>query len=178
MDSILERNNYLVIRNFIPPDRARALHQEFKQYCEDEEIINDDQVFSSQAKYDYISFLELLNEKSTFVSAQVRETVLPTYCYARHYLNDAILTAHTDRASCEISVTLHLDGDQEWPFYITRPDGKEVEVTLQSGDAMIYLGMRGSHWRHAYMGESYSQVFLHYVRSRGEHAQHYFDKLR
>ena len=80
--------------------------------------------------------------------------------------------------SCEVSVTLHLDGDQEWPFYITKPDGNVAEVSLRSGDAMIYLGMRGSHWRHAYQGESYSQVFLHYVRSRGEHAQHYFDKVK
>ena len=178
MDNILEKNNYLVIRNFIAPDRARNLHREFVEYCDDNDLVADDQVFSSQVQYDYISFLELLNEKSTFVSAQVRETVLPTYCYARHYLNDAVLNSHTDRPSCEVSVTLHLDGDQEWPFHIMTSEGKAAKVILHPGDAMIYLGMRGKHWRRNYRGQSYSQVFLHYVRSRGPHAKHYFDKLK
>ena len=178
MDNILERDNYLVVRNFITPERARNLHTEFVNYCDENDLVSDDQVFSSQVKYDYISFLELLNEKSSFVSAQIRETVLPTYCYARHYLNDAILSAHTDRPACEISVTLHLDGDMDWPFHIMTSDGKQADVTLQSGDAMIYLGMKGKHWRHNYKGQSYTQVFLHYVRSRGPHAKHYFDKLK
>ena len=178
MDKILERNNFLVVRNFIPAARAKALHVEFVQYCEDNDNTSDDQVFSSQVEYNYISFLELLNEKSTFVSKQIRQTVLPTYSYARHYLNDALLKPHKDRPACEISVTLHLDGDQSWSFFIKSSDDRTHEVTLNSGDAMIYLGMRGSHWRNTYRGDSYSQVFLHYVRSRGEYADRYFDKLK
>ncbi len=178
MDNRLEKDHYLVIRNFINPDRARALHREFVLHCDENDNINDDQVFSSQVEYNYISFLELLNEKSTFVGNQIREVVLPTYCYARHYMNDALLVGHTDRPSCEVSVTLHLDGDRDWPFYIMDSDKKTHELNLKSGDAAIYLGMRGKHWRKSYRGESYSQVFLHYVRSRGEHAKHYFDKKK
>jgi len=178
MDRILERNNFLVIRNFIPANRARALHQEFKEHCENNNVANDDQVESSQVEHNYISFLELLNEKSTFVSAQIRETVLPTYTYSRHYLNNALLTSHTDRPSCEISVTLHLNGDEPWPFYIVSADGQTNEINLKPGDAAIYLGMRGKHWRTAYTGQSYGQVFLHYVRSRGEYAKHYFDRVQ
>ena len=178
MDNILERNNYLVIRNFISPDRAKQLSREFIDYCNNEDIGGDEQVFSSQSVHDYISFLELLNEKSTFVSAQVRETVLPTYCYARNYLNDALLEIHKDRPSCEVSVTLHLDGDMDWPFYIKTPNGETKSVSLRSGDAMIYLGMRAEHWRNNYQGQSYTQVFLHYVRSRGPNVKHYFDKVR
>jgi len=43
---------------------------------------------------------------------------------------------------------------------------------------MIYLGRIASHWREEYKGSYYSQVFLHYVRSRGECSYAYFDKTR
>lgn len=42
---------------------------------------------------------------------------------------------------------------------------------------MIYLGKIAPHWREPYSGEYYSQVFLHYVRSRGDCSYAYFDKL-
>lgn len=177
MDNILARDNYIVVRNFIPRQRALDLSQEFVEYCDDFELGGDEQVFSSQSVHNYISFLELLNEKSNFISAQIRETVLPTYCYARHYLNDSILKPHKDRPSCEISVTVHLDGDQDWPIYIKTPQDVTKGITLHPGDAMIYLGMRGKHWRNNYPGQSYTQVFLHYVRSRGECSDYYFDRL-
>ncbi len=177
MDSILVKNNYLVIRNFIPKDRALELGQEFREYCDELQLGGDEQVFAAQSVHNYISFLELLNEKSNFISAQIRETVIPTYCYARHYLNDSILLPHKDRPSCEISVTVHLDGDRPWPIYIKTPENVTKDVYLHSGDAMVYLGMRGEHWRNNYPGESYTQVFLHYVRSRGECSDYYFDRL-
>jgi Rps23 Pro-64 3,4-dihydroxylase Tpa1-like proline 4-hydroxylase len=42
---------------------------------------------------------------------------------------------------------------------------------------MIYLGKIAPHWRETYDGEYYSQVFLHYVRSRGDCTYAYFDKV-
>ena len=32
---------------------------------------------------------------------------------------------------------------------------------------MVYFGCLAPHWRTEYSGENYSQMFLHYVRSRG-----------
>jgi predicted 2-oxoglutarate/Fe(II)-dependent dioxygenase YbiX len=47
---------------------------------------------------------------------------------------------------------------------------------LKPGDAMMYRGTIAEHWRDEYVGEEYVQVFLHYVRSRGECAYTYFDR--
>jgi len=101
---------------------------------------------------------------------------LPTYSYARIYKNGSVLTRHTDRDACEISLTLHLHGDQSWPIWIETPSGEEVKVDLKPGEAMLYLGKKAPHWRDEYGGEYYTQVFLHYVRSRGDCGYAYFDK--
>jgi uncharacterized protein YceK len=46
---------------------------------------------------------------------------LPTYTYARVYTPGAILSRHTDRDACEISITLNLNQDTKWPIWIKKP---------------------------------------------------------
>jgi predicted 2-oxoglutarate/Fe(II)-dependent dioxygenase YbiX len=175
MNSKLVENNYLIIPNFISSYRASVLAKEFQIYCEENNLIGDEQIPSSHSKYNYISFLELLCEKTPEVSEILEETVLPTYTYSRVYKNSSILKKHTDRDSCEISLTLHLGGDKPWLIWIKTPKGENRSVELNPGDAMMYLGKSAEHWREKYDGEEYTQVFLHYVRSRGECAYTYFD---
>jgi Rps23 Pro-64 3,4-dihydroxylase Tpa1-like proline 4-hydroxylase len=43
---------------------------------------------------------------------------------------------------------------------------------------MLYLGYQAEHWRKQYQGKEYVQVFLHYVKSRGENSWAVFDKLQ
>ena len=43
---------------------------------------------------------------------------------------------------------------------------------------MLYLGCVADHWRNQFLGKEYVQVFLHYVRSRGDKAYTYFDKKK
>jgi hypothetical protein len=105
--------------------------------------------------------------------------MLPTYSYARYYRKGETLEKHTDRPACEVSITLHLGSDRTpWPIYFTKPNGEVVSVELKAGQAVIYLGIISEHWRDEFKGQEYVQVFLHYVRSRGEYADHYFDKVR
>ena len=117
----------------------------------------------------------MLCEKTPEVSSLLEETVLPTYSYARVYKEGSILEKHTDRDACEISLTLHLDGDFPWPIWIETPQQEKKFVSLNPGDAMLYLGRIAPHWRDEYKGNYYSQVFLHYVKSRGECSYAYFD---
>jgi hypothetical protein len=175
MNSKLIENNYLVIPNFITPDRSKILADEFKHHCETNSFPGDNQAPNSHAVYNHISFLELLCEKTPEVSTLLEETVLPTYSYARVYKEGSVLEKHVDRDSCEISLTLHLDGDYPWPIWIETPNQEKKFVSLNPGDAMLYLGRIAPHWRDEYKGNYYSQVFLHYVRSRGECAYAYFD---
>jgi hypothetical protein len=175
IDKLLQ-NNYIIIPNFISRNDASLLGKEFKNYCEKNNIGGDNQALNSSSKYDYISFLELLCEKTPEISSILDETVLPTYSYARVYKNGSVLENHLDRDACEISLTVHLCGDSVWPIFIETPNKEERSVILNPGDAMLYLGCESNHWRDIYFGEEYVQVFLHYVRSRGDKSYAYFDK--
>ncbi len=175
MNNIIKDNNFVYIKNFISPQRAFELAKSFKECCIQNAIHGDDQAENSHAAYNYIGFLELLCEKTPEVSKFLGETVLPTYTYARIYKEGSDLKKHKDRPACEISLTLHLSGDAEWPIFIEKPNGEEVSLNLGSGDAMLYLGCEAEHWREQFKGKEYIQVFLHYVRSRGPNNFAFFD---
>lgn len=176
MNNQLIENNYIIIPSFISSDKAIKLGNEFKNYCENLNLQGDTQVPQSYSAYNYISFLEILCSKTQEISSILGEPVLPTYAYSRIYFKDSVLKRHIDRPACEISLTVNLNGDKEWPIFIKTPNGEEKSVILNPGDAMMYLGITAQHWREHYEGEYYTQVFLHYVRSRGEYAEKYFDK--
>lgn len=102
--------------------------------------------------------------------------LIPTYSYARVYHNGDVLEPHTDRESCEVSVTLQLGRSHHysWPIYMG-----DRRYDLAEGDAIIYSGCDVKHWREvcAGPGNYYSaQVFLHYVRATGPYAEHATDK--
>jgi hypothetical protein len=124
------QNNYLHVPGFITDDEAQLLAKEFKEYCKKFNIQGDPQAPNSHAMYNFLPFVKLLVKKISHVNELLGEEVLPTYTYARFYVKDEMLAPHTDRPSCEISVTLNLGGDQEWPIYIKNPEGEAKEVIL------------------------------------------------
>jgi hypothetical protein len=175
MNPQIKDNNYLYIPNFISQDRALGLANSFVNYCVNKQLPGDSQAENSHSAYNYIDFLELLCEKTPEVSKFLGESVLPTYSYARVYKEGSTLTPHQDRDACEISLTLNLSSDADWPIYIKKPNGEEVSLNLKSGDAMMYLGCDAEHWRNQFEGKEYVQVFMHYVRSRGDRNYAFFD---
>jgi hypothetical protein len=181
MKNQLIQNSYVVIDDFVTPERARTLAAEMeethKNYPSDFE--QDAQCPSSLAIYDMWAFVELLVEKTPLIASITEEPMFPTYSYARMYKNGETLKKHTDRGACEVSVTLHLSNDGvEWPIYFETPNKEVVAVNLKPGQAAVYLGCVAPHWRDEYEGTDYTQVFLHYVRARGENRHCYFDKKR
>lgn len=178
MISTLEENNFLILPNFISKERSEFLKKDFENYCEENNIGGDTHVPESYSLDNYVTFLELLCEKVPQISKIIEEPVLPTYCYGRAYKNGSSLSYHRDRPSCEISISLHLGGDNEWNFCIESPNKKQNCIQLSEGDAILYLGNKAHHYREGnYKGKNYTQVFLHYIRSRGEYFNHYFDYL-
>jgi alkylated DNA repair dioxygenase AlkB len=174
----LSQNNFLVLPEFIDKGKAASLYEEFVTLANTGTLDKDHQAPNSPAIYNYLPFLELLCNKGVDVGAAIEETVLPTYSYARVYPHGEVLNKHTDRPACEISVTLHLGGDHEWPIFLEKPTGESVSLTLTPGDAVLYLGCTAPHWRDKYEGTQYAQVFLHYVRSRGPNVWSFFDNRR
>jgi hypothetical protein len=101
----------------------------------------------------------------------------PTYSYFRVYKHGDSLARHTDRPSCEISLSLCLGFEQEesWPFWIEGPGGA-ASVNLAPGDAVLYRGMDLPHWRERFEGQRQAQLFLHYVDQNGPYTEWRFDK--
>jgi hypothetical protein len=176
MNKNIIKDNFIYIPNFITPERSYELAKRFTKFCKENKLPGDGQIPESHSAYNYIDFLELLCEKTPEVSRFLGETVLPTYTYARVYHKGSVLERHRDREACEISLTLHLGGDSEWPIFIQKPNGEEVELNLHKGDAMLYRGDIADHWRDKFEGKEYVQVFLHYVRSRGDNNWAFFDR--
>ena len=75
-------NNYKVLRGFIDPEEAEALGKEYIDYCDLHVDLNER---GNRHSFGYISFLELLVDKTNEVNMILGEKVLPTYCYSRVY---------------------------------------------------------------------------------------------
>jgi hypothetical protein len=181
MNAQLEQNNFLFVPSFISQERAQALNFWMLSERDAGRLINDPRSYEGlfgNAYQDAIPFLELLCEKRNEISKLVEESVLPTYSYCIVYGPNSQLIRHIDRSACEISLTVHLGGDAEWPIFIRKPSGEEAPFKLNPGDAIVYLGCVAEHWREKFTGQYYSQVFLHYVQSNGPNAWAYFDKRK
>lgn len=177
MNAQLEQNNFLFVPNFISQEHAQALSQEFYKLETSGQYTKDNQAPNSPAIYNFKPFLELLCQKTNEVTNLIEEQVLPTYTYARIYKNGEVLARHRDRPACEISLTVNIGGDAPWAIGIQKPLGEEINLDLNQGDAMLYLGCVADHWRDTpFSGQNYSQLFLHYVCSNGSNAWAYFDK--
>lgn len=170
-------NGYLFIPNFIDSDRAIKTAKHFMNLCEEINAKDDPQVSNAPSVRNYGRALEILCEKTPVISDIIGEYVLPAYTYGRVYGNGSTLEPHIDRPSCEVSLSVHLDGDKEWALSLNDREGKQRDFIMTPGDAVLYLGTEFVHWREPYEGEYHAQVFLHYVRSRGEFADHYFDRM-
>lgn len=170
------KNNYVLVPGFISEAQAQSLANKFKDHCKKFNLNGDPQAPNSHAMCDFLPFVQLLVKKVPHISRLLGEEVLPTYTYARVYKNGSVLERHRDRPACEISITLNLAKDIDWPIYFQRPDGSETLVELNPGDAVLYLGCQADHWRNKFDGQEYVQVFLHYVRTNGSKAWAFFDK--
>jgi hypothetical protein len=139
--------------------------------------IDDSQVPGALGIMDHEVMFETLHEKIwPAIEFVIEEKLLPTYSYARLYTNGNELKKHSDRESCEISVTVQLARSHHysWPIYM---GGKRFD--LGEGDGVIYKGCEIEHWRNVCDGpENYNsgQVFFHFVKANGPYAQFAGDK--
>ena len=125
----------------------------------------DEQVPNTPSWHDDLAMKNLMCYLSYDMESHTKESLIPTYAYLRVYKNGDELKRHTDRHSCEFSVTLTLMrevGDAIWPIYLETDKAHKIE--LEAGDGLIYKGGESPHWRNKFEGGRLAQVFLHYVR--------------
>jgi predicted 2-oxoglutarate/Fe(II)-dependent dioxygenase YbiX len=172
----LKEHRYLHLPNFIQPERAKSLSARFKKDMENVPLTPDAQVVGAKAHSNYIPFVALLCEKIPEVSELVGEYVIPTYCYTRLYKTGHRLVPHVDRTNSELGISLNLDHSEPWGLWIKDSYGKNNEIILNPGDAVIYYSTELVHWREPFTGKNCHNVFLFYVRSEGPLASNYFDR--
>lgn len=128
----------------------------------------DPQVPNTPSSYGDSAMEDLLVSLMPAIELASGLGLYPTYSYFRVYKAGDVLKEHTDRDSCEISVTLNLGFNAEgpWPIWL-RANGRDVPVYLNAGDALLYRGIELAHWRTAFFGVHAAQVFLHYVDKNG-----------
>ena len=169
---------YKVIKGYIPREEAISISNRFRVDAIADKYENTSDGFVNDAvnKIDYPELCALQFEKVTYLNELLGAKVLPTYNYTRIYTEGSVLPRHFDRDPCEVSLTIHLDGDKEWAFAIVDADGNDIEVVLEPGDAILYDGPNADHWRDAYSGEYYVQSFHHYVFLGGKNEIHMYNQ--
>ena len=161
---------FALIENFISPEHAAECAHELRHTRM--KPSDWDVAPNCSSIYNPTFGLEIMCDKNSLINDLVGEYLVPTYCFSRIYRTGDTLPKHEDRAACEVSLTVHLDGDEEWLFGCF-----DKQLSLNPGDAILYLGHLVPHYRvDPYKGKEYLQFFMHYVRTRGCHNKVYFDK--
>lgn len=108
----------------------------------------------------------------------VFKKLYPTYIYSRLYYPGYELCRHTDRPSCEYSVSVTMgmgDREEPWKLFYESYDYDYVEFDLPVGKGMVYPGCIAPHWRAPLEKGWQLQAFFHYIEYKG---QYYHDALR
>lgn len=120
----------------------------------------------------------ILKTSKDLVEDATGKTLFPTYSYARIYQPGEDLKPHTDRPSCEYSVTVNIaHKGAASPIYMQYKDNPVEQHILAPGDAVVYKGCDVLHWREPFQEDQLNvQFMLHYVDKHGENAEYRFDK--
>lgn len=198
-----KEDGYATIRGLIPPEVASNL---FKQLQMD--LAAAGKSFQTFAKLNNISRHESVDISGHFyrplttflwgltpiMSELTGADLLPSYDYFRIYQKDDICRVHSDRPSCEHSVSLTLaysDGlpwslevgsarvSEEGPYFENFGDEPFSAIEMQPGDAVLYRGMNLRHGRTQPNPNQWSaHLFLFWVERGGEFEQNAFDVQR
>jgi hypothetical protein len=142
--------------------------------------------------YQYKTMLGFLWGLTPIVSQVVGRELLPTYDYLRIYRAGDVCHVHSDRYSCEhsLSLTLGYSDGKPWDLELERQRSEpssRVEpgfgdsiyqgIATMPGDAVLYQGIHHRHGRTTPNPNRWSaHLFLHWVDRDGPHRDHAFDR--
>lgn len=180
--SNLDAAGYLKVENLIDQTTLDTVSRYFENKINRGEWWQKDLAVNDSSKFGYYAdpLIEVLL-KSCLPTVE-KETGLmlePTYSFSRVYQGGEELKPHTDRPSCEVSVTVNIacTMNEPWPIWMQYKDNDPTKCMLNPGDAVIYKGCEVMHWRRPLeQGAVNPQFMLHYVVKDGPNAAYKFDK--
>jgi hypothetical protein len=195
--SSFEENGYLFVPKMVldPESVFCPVPEERGQfnYLRKDKVIHvpeESQVNGSLSRYNFPPYKELHFAVKKEVEKVLGIDLHPTYYFDRFYFAGQQLKRHSDRPSCEVSVTLQISTNRKdpWPIWFEKPDGTESFVNMKNGDAVIYKGCEREHWRDPLQSKYnrlqrifkkddtyHHQIFLHYVNANGPYVSFAFD---
>jgi hypothetical protein len=196
-----ETSGYLHVRELIPPEVARAFLKSIKDGLGPEPLaLSNVTQHQAQLKrpafniygYEFWPMIFFLWALTPTISRLVGRELLPAYDYFRLYRQGDICRVHSDRESCEhsVSLTLGYSDGVAWDLQVGHRglEGPEPmsddfgtdeysSVAMNVGDAVIYRGVTHRHGRITPNPNAWSaHLFLHYVERGGRFEDHAFDK--
>jgi hypothetical protein len=198
-----ESNGYATIRGLVPPEVAANLFKQlqmdlgaagksFDTYAQSQPLSRQHTVDISG--HFYRPLTTFLWGLTPVISQVTGADLLPSYDYFRIYQQGDVCRVHSDRPSCEhsVSLTLVYSDEKPWPLEVgsapvtretlpTEGWGNEPHsaVAMQPGDAVLYRGIDLRHGRTTPNPNAWSaHLFLFWVERGGQFAQHAFDEER
>lgn len=193
-------SGYAHLQNLIPGEIAQAFLQGLKQDMGEGAIgLSGVEAYPNLLKraafeiygHHYKPMLYFLWGLTPTISAIVGRDLLPTYDYLRIYREGDVCRVHSDRYSCEHSLSLTLDysDGETWPLEIGKervePSSRVEEdfggasygsVEMAIGDAVLYQGVHHRHGRMKPNPNGWSaHLFLHWVDREGPYRDQAFD---
>ena len=196
-----QQDGYVHLRQFIPVPVAQAfLHQldgDLQEMGADWTRLEKAQPLLARPAaevygFHYAPLITFLWGMTPAISLLLGRELLPTYSYFRLYRAGDVCHVHSDRPSCEHSLSLTLAYSEEKPWalemgarHLAQPqsgiangfgDEPFSAVSMRPGGAVLYQGVHRRHGRTTPNPNRWSaHLFLHWVDPAGPYAAHAFD---
>lgn len=200
-------NRYVVLKDFIPKeiidmtmDTWRCIENDDVQYNtifgREDELTHStpkEQRNKSHGAYNFPPAVGLHRYLKNRLDSVIDLNLQETYSYTRKYVRGASLSAHTDRPSCEISLTFPLayntDDNTPWKIWLNNEYNwvnhndergqkfikkntqdvspqRGISIDLEIGDVLLYQGPNIPHWRNTLIGDYSYHMFIHFFNQR------------
>lgn len=173
---------YVKLENFLCKQTCLDIVEQIFSLHQQGKTMRDVPCPISDSVYGDTYFEHILFTMLPIISNVTKIDLVPQYSYARIYRSGETLRLHTDRPECEVSVTIcaGYNYSTQWPIYFETSSGTH-EVTMEPGDAAIYMGCDIPHWRKTFQvtsDEWHVQLFLHYTNAHGPYKSLYLDRKK
>lgn len=196
-----QRDGYALIEALLAPEMCNAFLHQFQQavaksgaslaqFNQSSNLLRREAV--EMYGYHFPPMLTLLWGLTPIAEQATGKALLPSYSYFRIYREGDILRVHSDRLSCEHSMSLTLDYSDgvPWDLELERVDSEpssrteedfggspHAALAMRPGDAVLYRGVHRRHGRTVPNPNGWSaHLFLHWVERGGPYADFAFDK--
>jgi len=173
-----QEKSCVLVKGFLDPQAVDTVSRYMEYSVKNQQYNKPTDPWSAYARYaDPLMETILYNSKEE-VERITGMSLDPTYAYARVYVKNDEMPKHTDRASCEVSLTVNVATvGKNWPIWMQVPGQEPISMLLEPGDAVVYKGCEVEHWRDkAVSTDLMAQFMLHYVDKNGPNASYKWDR--